>query len=166
MASAPGICSQSHQWPRPHPGHVRIVPCQQWDPHVQRIAPTQVQVPLLDVGVKPNPRAKLAIKHCLITNLSGVWGNVTSTREEYPLLCSGSDSWGASHEEQLKLCRYSLKTLSWDLVDLNRVVCSGHCPGGYREPVSFRKGRQDGDLEAFLWSGRGGRRRIQLGHSL
>lgn len=82
----------------PQLGHVRIVPCQQWGPHVQRIAPTQVLVPLLDLGVKPHPRAKLATKHCLIATVSGVWGNGTSTQEERLLLCRGRDSFKAPHE--------------------------------------------------------------------
>lgn len=76
MALAPGICSQSHQHPRPHLGHVRIVPCQQWGAHVQRIAPTQVQLALLELGVKHHPRVKLAIKHGLITHASAGCGEM------------------------------------------------------------------------------------------
>lgn len=126
---------------------------------MQRIAPTQVQVPMQDLGVKPHPRAKLGMKH------KSQWGtgSVTSIQEEYLLLCSSRDGGEAPHYEHLKLRRHSLKTLGCDSVALNRVMCFGHGPGGYREPVSFRKGRQDSDLEAPTGSCRGGERPIQSG---
>lgn len=77
------------------------------------------------------------------------------TQEECLLLCRGRDSFKALHERAIETVRgrHSLKTLSCDLVVLNRVMCFGRCPRrllGTYELQEGQAGQRSGSIHEEL----------------
>lgn len=82
-------------------------------------------------GNQPSPRDKNRNK--TLPDSKPQWGmgrcNFAPGRKVFCFAMAGVAG-EACHEDHLKLCRHSLKTLSCDLVALRRVTCLGHFPGG------------------------------------